>query len=62
MAGLGPFNRARVSEFAIWAHVYDEHTEPMSNAVDSAICVLRKKIEPPQLIHTRRGMGYILAP
>ncbi len=52
-----------VSRTDIWAHVYDEHTEPMSNAVDSAICVLRKKIEPPgttSLLHTRRGMGYVL--
>ena len=52
-----------VSRTDIWAHVYDEHTEPMSNAVDSAICILRKKIEPPgtsTLLQTRRGMGYIL--
>ena len=54
-----------VSRTDIWAHVYDEHTEPMSNAVDSAICILRKKIEPPgttALLHTRRGMGYVLGP
>jgi DNA-binding response OmpR family regulator len=52
-----------VSRTDIWAHVYDEHTEPMSNTVDSAICILRKKIEPPgttALLHTRRGMGYVL--
>ena len=52
-----------VSRTDIWAHVYDEHTEPMSNTVDSAICILRKKIEPPgtmPLLHTRRGMGYVL--
>jgi len=51
-----------VSRADIWAHVYDEHNEPMSNAVDSAICILRKKIEPPPLLHTRRGHGYILGP
>ncbi len=51
-----------VSRTDIWAHVYDEHTEPMSNAVDSAICILRKKIEPPALLHTRRGLGYVLGP
>jgi DNA-binding response OmpR family regulator len=54
-----------VSRTDIWAHVYDEHTEPMSNAVDSAICILRKKIEPPgaaPLLHTRRGLGYVLGP
>ncbi len=44
----------------IWAHVYDELTEPMSNAVDSAICILRKKL--PGLIQTRRGLGYVLGP
>ena len=52
-----------VSRADIWAHVYDEHTEPMSNTVDSAICILRKKIELPgttALLHTRRGMGYVL--
>jgi DNA-binding response OmpR family regulator len=52
-----------VSRTDIWEHVYDEHTEPMSNAVDSAICVLRKRIELPgttALLHTRRGMGYVL--
>ena len=54
-----------VSRTDIWAHVYDEHTEPMSNAVDSAICILRKKIEPAgakPVLHTRRGMGYVLGP
>lgn len=53
-----------VSRTDIWNHVYDELTEPMSNAVDSAICTIRKKIEPPgsaRLLHTRRGMGYILS-
>ncbi len=35
----------------------------MSNVIDSFVYRLRKKIEPPDgptLIHTRRGMGYIL--
>jgi DNA-binding response OmpR family regulator len=53
-----------VSRTDIWAHVYDEHTEPMSNAVDSAICDLRKKLDLPgsaALLHTRRGMGYVLS-
>jgi DNA-binding response OmpR family regulator len=52
-----------VSRTAIWEHIYDEHTEPMSNAVDSAVCNLRKKIDPPgvpALLRTRRGLGYIL--
>lgn len=44
-------------------HIYDELVEPMSNVVDSAICLLRKKIDhngSPSLIQTRRGIGYIL--
>ena len=44
-------------------HVYGENVDPLSNVVDSAVCVLRRKLaEPgaPELIHTRRGLGYIL--
>jgi len=47
----------------IEAHIYGDATELMSNAVDSAVCTLRKKITPPgaePLIRTRRGMGYVL--
>jgi DNA-binding response OmpR family regulator len=52
-----------VSRADIWAHIYDERTEPLSNAVDSSICVLRNKIELPgaaPLLQTRRGLGYVL--
>ena len=52
-----------VTRTEIWTHVYDEHAEPMSNAVDSAMCNLRKKIDLPDavpLIGTRRGLGYVL--
>jgi DNA-binding response OmpR family regulator len=48
-----------VSRTEIEQHIYDDQVEPMSNVVDSAICTLRRKIGPP-LIHTRRGLGYIL--
>jgi DNA-binding response OmpR family regulator len=48
-----------VSRVEIETHIYDERAEPMSNVVDSAICILRRKIGCP-LIHTRRGAGYIL--
>lgn len=47
----------------IEAHIYGDGTELMSNAVDSAICSLRKKITPlgaEPVIRTRRGMGYVL--
>ncbi|MDR2982282.1 MAG: response regulator transcription factor [Puniceicoccales bacterium] len=53
-----------VSRADIEAHIYDNMVDPMSNVVDSAICILRKKIatgeDSEPLIHTRRGMGYIL--
>lgn len=52
-----------VSRIEIEAHIYSESADLMSNAVDSAICVLRKKISRPgasPLIHTRRGMGYVM--
>ena len=48
-----------VKRSEIEEHIYDDLVEPMSNVVDSAICLLRKKLGRP-LIHTRRGLGYIL--
>ena len=45
-------------------HIYDGDVDPMSNVVESAICVLRRKLaikeSAPPLIHTRRGQGYVL--
>jgi len=53
-----------VSRTEIESHIYDDQVDPMSNVVDSAICNLRRKlaVSPTSapLIHTRRGMGYIL--
>ncbi len=53
-----------VSRSEIEAHIYDGQVDPMSNVVDSAICSLRKKIAVESgraaLIHTRRGLGYVL--
>lgn len=52
-----------VARTEIEAHIYDENSDPMSNVVDSAICILRKKIgafSHRPLIHTRRGFGYVL--
>lgn len=54
-----------VSRTEIEAHLYDENADLMSNTVDSAVCSLRRKIQPPgsaPLLHTRRGQGYVLAP
>jgi DNA-binding response OmpR family regulator len=52
-----------VSRSDIWAHVYDFHDDLQSNVVDVYIGYLRKKIETgdaARLIHTRRGLGYVL--
>lgn len=52
-----------VSRPEIEAHIYDEQVDPTSNVVDSAVCSLRKKLGVAggtALIHTRRGLGYVL--
>jgi DNA-binding response OmpR family regulator len=52
-----------VSRSEIEAHIYDNHADPMSNVVDSAVCSIRKKLAAAghaSLIHTRRGHGYVL--
>lgn len=54
-----------ISRTQIEQHIYDEQVSPMSNVVDTAICALRKAIavskNNPALIHTRRGMGYVIS-
>ena len=52
-----------VSRTEIWDHLYDQNDESVSNVVDVYIGYLRSKIDknhPIKLIHTRRGMGYML--
>jgi len=49
-----------VTRTEIWEHVYDFHSEAHSNVVDVYVGYLRKKLGTPQLIHTRRGQGYVL--
>jgi DNA-binding response OmpR family regulator len=52
-----------MSREQIETRLYAELEGPLSNAVDSAICSLRRKVCPPgtpPLIHTRRGLGYVL--
>ena len=49
-----------VTRTQIWEHVYDFHSDAQSNVVDVYIGYLRKKLGQPQLIHTRRGQGYVL--
>lgn len=53
-----------VTRTEIWDHVYDAADEPWSNVLDVHISHLRRKIDhghEPKLIHTRRGLGYMLA-
>jgi DNA-binding response OmpR family regulator len=52
-----------VTRTEIEEHLYDGRAELSSNAVDSAICALRRRIDVPgsvSLIETRRGHGYVL--
>jgi len=52
-----------VSRGEIWDHLYDHADEATSNVVDVYIGYLRNKIDkeyPLKLIHTRRGLGYVL--
>lgn len=53
-----------VSRSDIYGHLYDHADETTSNVVDVYIGYLRNKIDrdsPVRLIHTRRGMGYMLS-
>ncbi len=52
-----------ISRIEIEDHLYGEDNFPMSNAVSSAISTLRGKLRSTggeELIHTRRGLGYVL--
>jgi DNA-binding response OmpR family regulator len=52
-----------VSRSEIEAHIYPDAADLMSNTVDSAICILRKKLGANGCnthIQTRRGLGYII--
>ena len=47
----------------MWEHLYDWDYDGMSNTVDVYVSRLRTKIDRPgekPLIHTRRGVGYVL--
>jgi len=53
-----------VSRSEITEHLYGFDCEPESNAIDVHIAQLRKKIERGgggRVIHTRRGLGYVLS-
>lgn len=48
-----------VTRTMLYEHLFDEQENSMSNLIDVHICALRKKLVP-DLIKTRRGMGYII--
>ena len=54
-----------MSRADISAHVWDDHHDPASNALEVAINRLRRKLETATggmpLVHTRRGAGYVLS-
>ncbi len=52
-----------VSKTAILENVYDYNFDPQTNVVDVLVCRLRNKMDKDfesKLIHTVRGMGYVL--
>jgi two-component system OmpR family response regulator len=52
-----------VSKTSILENVYDYSFDPQTNVVDVLVCRLRNKVDKdfsPKLIHTVRGMGYVL--
>jgi DNA-binding response OmpR family regulator len=52
-----------VSRSDIWEQLYDFAEETDSNVIDVFVTRLRKKLETggrPRILHTRRGLGYML--
>jgi DNA-binding response OmpR family regulator len=49
-----------VSRSDLIEHCWDASADPMSNVVDVVVKRLRRKLGPPELIHTIRGRGYRL--
>jgi len=52
-----------VSRADLWSHLYAFDEEPNSNLLEVYVAQLRRKLEAggePRLIHTRRGVGYVL--
>lgn len=52
-----------ISKTSILEKVYDYAFDPQTNVVDVLVCRLRNKVDkdfPEKMIHTVRGMGYVL--
>ena len=55
--------RQVVSKTMIMENVWDYNFNPQTNVVEARVCYLREKIDSnfePKLIHTVRGVGYVL--
>jgi DNA-binding response OmpR family regulator len=53
-----------VSKTMIQSRIWEYSFDPRTNVVDVLVCRLREKIDrpfEPKLLHTRRGMGYVLS-
>lgn len=54
-----------VSKTSILSHVWGYNFDPSTNVVDVLVCRLRDRIDKPfpsKLLHTVRGVGYVLRP
>ena len=52
-----------VARDELWAHMYGFDAELVSNLLEVYVAQLRRRLEAggePRLLHTRRGMGYVL--
>ncbi|WP_300668654.1 response regulator [Desulfoluna sp.] len=52
-----------ISKTAILEHIWGYNFDPQTNTVDVLVCRLRAKIDkefPEKLLHTLRGVGYVL--
>jgi two-component system OmpR family response regulator len=53
-----------VSKTMIQSRIWNYSFDPRTNVVDVLVCRLREKVDrpfEPKLLHTRRGMGYVLS-
>jgi two-component system, OmpR family, response regulator len=55
LAANGPVRRAELI-----AAAWDELVPPASNVLDVLVAQLRRKLGPPPMLHTVRGVGYVL--
>jgi two-component system OmpR family response regulator len=52
-----------VTKTMILEHIWDYSFDPQTNVVDVLVCRLRNKIDKEKkLVHTIRGVGYVLKP